>query len=246
GDIDLAIQAMKDGATDFITKPWDNEKLLDTLASAYKQSKIQNALEPVDFSQDLIAEEVSRVFMFLDIKSSTEIAERLGHVKYFSLLNDFFGDISDSIVSHAGEIYQYVGDEVVISWPLEDGLSQANCLNCFFSIVDKMKLLSSSYQEKYQLNPEFKAGLHCGKVTSGMVGTVKKELVFSGEVLNTTSRIEGMCNRYQVNLLVSQSLLDQLPQGMHFTSQEIGEINLRGKQQPMTLFHVQRARRGVS
>lgn len=37
GDIDLAVEAMKKGATDFIVKPWDNKKLLHTVLSAVKQ-----------------------------------------------------------------------------------------------------------------------------------------------------------------------------------------------------------------
>ena len=42
--------------------------------------------------------EEERIFMFLDMKSSTSIAEDLGHVKYFNLLNDYYRDLSDSII----------------------------------------------------------------------------------------------------------------------------------------------------
>ncbi|SEF39906.1 sigma-54-dependent transcriptional regulator [Parabacteroides chinchillae] len=34
-DIDLAVRGIKDGATDFIVKPWDNAKLIETLQTAY-------------------------------------------------------------------------------------------------------------------------------------------------------------------------------------------------------------------
>ena len=36
-DIDLAVRAMKDGAYDFIVKPWNNEKLIETLQNAYNE-----------------------------------------------------------------------------------------------------------------------------------------------------------------------------------------------------------------
>ncbi|MFZ4476487.1 MAG: response regulator, partial [Saprospiraceae bacterium] len=44
GDVDLAVRAIKKGATDFVLKPWDNEKLLATLTSALrlKNSKDEN------------------------------------------------------------------------------------------------------------------------------------------------------------------------------------------------------------
>ena len=38
-DIDLAVRAMKDGAFDFIVKPWNNEKLIETLQNAYNEGR---------------------------------------------------------------------------------------------------------------------------------------------------------------------------------------------------------------
>jgi class 3 adenylate cyclase len=243
GDIDLAIKAMKQGATDFVIKPWDNERLLDAVHNAYKQSLMHVPSEQKTDNGRLgnPAEEVDRVFMFLDIRGSTQIAEELGHVRYFELLNDFFSDISDPVVRHEGEIYQYVGDEVVITWPLKRGVEIGRCVNCFFAISDTIEMRANHYRERYRLVPEFKAGLHHGRVTTGSVGTVKKEVVFSGDVLNTTARIEGLCNRYRANLLVSKSLLDLLPEDLQHLTREIGSFTLRGKKEEVTVFAVERA-----
>lgn len=238
GEIDLAIRSMKEGATDFVTKPWENDKLISTAISAYKQSQMTSRQAVVSPSMPTI--ELSRIFMFLDLRSSTQIAEKLGHVKYFSLLNDFFADISDPIVENHGEIYQYVGDEVVVSWEMEKGIEHAHCLKCFFQISDKIDMLKQQYIERYGLKPKFKAGMHFGKVSQGSVGTIKKEIVYSGEVLNTASRIEELCNRYRVNLLVSKDLADMLPIDDSHITKEIGSINLRGKQEAITLVTIQR------
>ena len=67
-----------------------------------------------------------RIFMFLDLRSSTTIAERLGEEKYFSFIKDVFKDATPSILDSRGEIYQYVGDEIVISWKMENGQKNAN------------------------------------------------------------------------------------------------------------------------
>lgn len=75
--------------------------------------------------------EEERIFMFLDMKSSTAIAEQIGHVRYFEMLKEYFSDLSDSIIKYSGEIYQYVGDEIVVSWKLRNGLLNNNCVNCF-------------------------------------------------------------------------------------------------------------------
>ncbi len=247
GDIDLAIKAIKEGASDFIVKPWDNAKLVSTVIAAYKKglsakyqnNEIGNEQQPDDNYRKPFSE-VERIFMFLDIRSSTTIAEELGHVQYFDLLNDFFRDIAEPISKNKGQIYQYVGDEVVISWPLEDGVSNANCIQCYFDIVDTMGKLNHKYQEKYDVSPSFKAGMHSGKVSTGTVGTLKREIIYTGDVLNTASRIEGLCNKHQVDLLLSKVLVDCLPLNNDFLPKKIGEISLRGKATEIMLFTIER------
>lgn len=244
GDIDLAIKAMKEGATDFVIKPWENERLFEAVNNAFKQSLMHGELsrlaEQPATAQPTAQED--RIFMFLDIRSSTSIAEQLGHEQYFALINDFFSDLSEPVVQHEGEIYQYVGDEVVITWPLERGATHNRCVNCFFAICDTISDRSRHYLDTYRVVPEFKAGLHHGQVTTGSVGKLKKEIVFSGDVLNTTSRIEGLCNRYQVNLLVSDALLEHLDLDLDQDIQprEMGSFLLRGKQKEVVLYALER------
>jgi class 3 adenylate cyclase len=239
GDIDLAIKAIKEGATDFIVKPWDNAKMVATVLAAYKKTveipatvkkRKEKELEDIGMSEE------ERIFMFLDITSSTAIAEQLGHVKYFELLNDFFKDIDEPIERNKGEIYQYVGDEVVVTWPLNLGVENANCLNCFFDIVSTVEKLSEEYIEKYDLIPNFKAGMHYGKVSTGTIGTLKKEIIYTGDVLNTTSRIEGLCNMHGVNVLLSEDLVNKLPRNQEYFPKRIGELILRGKSSKVTLY----------
>jgi adenylate cyclase len=184
--------------------------------------------------------EESRIFMFLDIRSSTTIAEKLGHIKYHNLLNDFIDDINDSIIFSKGEIYQYIGDEVTVSWTMKNGIENENCLKCFFNIVDEIKNKSSRYLERYGIIPDFKTGLHCGEVTIGEVGVIKKEIVFTGDVLNTTARIQELCNTYNVRLLVSKKLIDLLQIKNRYLIKAIGEITLRGKSAKDTLYSMER------
>lgn len=75
-----------------------------------------------------------RIFMFLDLRGSTTIAEKIGEELYFDFIRDFFKDVTPSILANQGEIYQYVGDEVIVSWKKEKGIEQQRALNCFFDI----------------------------------------------------------------------------------------------------------------
>ncbi|MBL3654596.1 adenylate/guanylate cyclase domain-containing protein [Fulvivirga sediminis] len=181
-----------------------------------------------------------RIFMFLDLKSSTTIAEKLGHKRYFKLLNRFFEDVTKAIIEREGEIYQYVGDEVVITWKLEYGVSKANCVRCFFDIEDIIQQKAHKYMEKYGVTPSFKAGLHCGEVTTGEVGTFKKDIIFTGDVLNTTSRIESKCNEFNKRLLISGELALLLPLNDDYEVEELGDLDLRGKRKPVKVHSISR------
>jgi len=179
-----------------------------------------------------------RIFMFMDLRSSTTIAEKLGEQRYFNFLRDIFQHSTASILDSKGEIYQYVGDEIVISWKTLEGIDNANCLNCFFEIQEALKLKAAYYKETYDgIVPEFKAGLHYGYVMAGEIGVVKRDIAFSGDVLNTAARIQQKCNELGVNILLSNFLLDKLNlQTDTFQPKKIGDMELRGKEQKVMLY----------
>lgn len=180
-----------------------------------------------------------RIFMFLDLRSATNIAEKLGEERYFNFLRDVFSFSTPSILDNNGEIYQYVGDEIVISWKVAKGAENANCIKCFFDIQKALKKKEHYFQTNYNIVPEFKAGLHYGYVMAGEIGVVKRDIAFSGDVLNTTSRIQGKCNELGVDILISKFLLDKLNlESDSYHPTEIGDIELKGKEQHVSLFTV--------
>ncbi|RMG22432.1 MAG: hypothetical protein D6730_16435 [Bacteroidetes bacterium] len=180
--------------------------------------------------------EEERIFLFMDIKSSTSLAEKLGHFQWHRLLNDFFFDISEPISRTKGEIYQYVGDEVVISWPKKRGIERLNCIQCFFYCMKKIEARKHRYLKRYGTEPIFKAGLHIGKVVAGEIGDFKRSIVFHGDTINTASRIQSETNRLGLRLLLSARLLEQLDLRGMYTTDYIGEIKLRGKEEKVVLY----------
>lgn len=178
-----------------------------------------------------------RIFMFLDMRSSTSIAERIGDTRYFNLLNDLYADITDPVIYSGGEIYQYVGDEVSVSWRLERGLRNERCIRCFFAIRGKLRRRAEHYRATYGTEPVFKAGFHYGRVTSGTVGLVRRQTIFSGDAVNTAAHIQARCNELGVDNLVSKELLDALPLAAgRFQVVPMGSIPLKGKRTAMELF----------
>ena len=186
--------------------------------------------------------EVERILMFIDLKSSTTIAEELGHLKYSRFIQDCFYYLNRIVDKYDAEIYQYVGDEAVLTWSMKKGINQLNCINLFFEYENKLKKHSKYYMKKYGVAPEFKAGLHAGKIIIAEVGTIKKELAYHGDVINTTSRIQEQCNEYKESLLISEELLTDLKLGTKYKAIPLGNELLEGKSEELKLFAIQKTR----
>lgn len=180
-----------------------------------------------------------RIFMFLDLKNSTPYAEKLGHLKYSRMLQDCFRDIARVVNKYSADIYQYVGDEIVLTWKSERGLSNLNCLRLFFSFRDTLVSRSNYYINKYGIVPEFKAGLNCGHVTVAEIGSFKREIAYHGDVINTASRIQCQCNSYGKKLLASGQLIKRLSGLNGYDVEFTASARLKGKKLPVEIYSVE-------
>ncbi len=182
-------------------------------------------------------QEEFRIFMFLDLKSSTTIAEKLGHVEYSRFVQDCFFDLT-VIEKYKVEIYQYVGDEVVLTWKIKEGDSVNHCLHAYFSYADYLKKRTDYYTMKYGITPFFKAGIHIGFVTVVEVGEIKREIAYHGDTLNIAARIQEQCKTYNKALLVSDSVIKYIKMPCEFEFQKIEEKTLRGKLTTTVIYDV--------
>ena len=185
--------------------------------------------------------EEERIFMFLDLSSSTQIAEKIGHLKFHVFLNEFFYDITDAILAAEGEIYKYVGDEVIVSWRVMDGIKNNRCIQSFFEIQKSIREKKDKYLDKFGYIPHCRAGIHCGPVIVGEMGDYKREIAFLGDTVNTTARIQEACKEYRSDLLVSSGFLEKLSLASDYKVKRIGEIRLKGKEILVELFGIERA-----
>ena len=181
-------------------------------------------------------EEVDRIFLFIDLKSSTSIAEKLGNLRYSEFLIDYFDDMTDAILMSKAEVYQYIGDEIVLTWSFAEGIKDARCTHCFFDIRNYIELNKKRYLRKYGVYPEFKAAMHAGNVSVTWIGTIKKEIVYHGDVLNTTARLQEKCKDYEQYFLVSEYMLESLRLPEYLKTEYVGEYQLKGKMEKVKIF----------
>jgi class 3 adenylate cyclase len=178
----------------------------------------------------------SRVFLFLDLADSTGLAERLGEIGVQALIARFYFDIAQPIARHGGEIYQYRGDEISVTWPLDAGIRNATCVACALAIQARIAARAAGYQRDFGAVPTFRIGLHAGPVVVGEVGDERREIMFFGDTINSAARIQSLCKELGQALCISGDLLERLSLPATVRATTLGRFQLRGRQQATEVF----------
>lgn len=181
-----------------------------------------------------------RFFLFVDVVGSTPLAERLGPAAANHFLDRVFLLASDPVDDHHGEVHQYVGDEMVITWKVPEGGVAARPLACFFAIERALTDAAASFTTEFGAVPRLRGALHAGSVITGEVGGSRRAIVFHGDVMNTTSRIENATRDLKRSFLVSEEALSRLDGCEPYEFADLGPQHLRGRETPVHLYAVER------
>lgn len=203
------------------------------------QNKIgHNSFLPMIMGKYHKPKEENRIFLFIDLKSSSFTAEKLGHVKYSQLIQSCFRDLSDIAIKYNGEIYQFVGDEAVITWKAKNKNNFVNAVQLYHSFKSELEKKSHLYYYQYGVMPKFKGAIHSGKVMVAEVGGfLKTEIAYHGDVLNTAARMLEFCKPLHTGLLISEEIFDNIQSAkspLNFSNE--GIIKLRGKNKRINVY----------
>jgi adenylate cyclase len=169
-----------------------------------------------------------RVFLLVDLRGSSQIAEELGNLRYHAFLKRFISDVTASAMRYRGEVHRYVGDEVILTWTAEEGIRDARCIRTVFAISESLKAARTEYEADFGIAPGFRAGLHLGPVVTGEIGTIKHEIAFLGDTLNAAARIEQACKELHQEFLASADVVSALDLPGDIAAESLGRIELRG------------------
>ena len=176
-----------------------------------------------------------RTVMFIDLVDSTTIAEHLGHKRYFRFIRDFIYFISVALLENDGQIYQYVGDEVVVSWVVKKPNANRKCLQALLDCKRILQRNKNYFKKQYGVIPEFRAGIHTGEVTIGEIGIIKKDLAMSGDTMNTAARLRSATGELDEKVIISKDFASQTNL-KNWNAVNLGQIDLKGKESAMELF----------
>ncbi|MBC7873383.1 MAG: adenylate/guanylate cyclase domain-containing protein [Ferruginibacter sp.] len=208
--------------------------ILTQLALEINHRYSQGVFFNIIIGKYLQPQEEKRIIMFIDLKNSTPIAQKLGHKEYFKFIRDVIYCLSAGVAEYNGRIYQYVGDEVVAWWPCT-GKNARKAVN---ALIQARKIINKNaevFKRGHDILPEYKVGIHAGNVTIGQVGITKKDLVMSGDTINTASRICAACTELNQKFVVSKEM-NELLEMKDWQSESLGMVELKGKNESIELF----------
>lgn len=185
-----------------------------------------------------------RVFLLIDMRNSTGLAERLGPVRFHELLNWFLRDISDAALECDAEIHKYVGDEAILTWPIDRALADGACLACPFIVQDNIARSGERYRSRFGVMPRFRAALHCGEIVAGEIGDVRREIAYVGDTLNTTARLLDAAKSLGRDVLVSADLLQRTNLPANVRAAALPTLEVRGRSAPLAIAALERSTPG--
>ena len=182
-----------------------------------------------------------RFFLFVDVIGSTAIAERLGPLQAHRFLAAVFSATAEPIAACHGEIYQYVGDEIVVTWTEEEGKQDARPLRCFFLMAQALLDQRESFRELFGVEPALRSALHLGDVIAGEVGEQRRAIVYHGDVMNTASRLEQATRELGCRFIASAAAIESFSLQQEFQLKDLGALSLRGRKQAIRAWAIDAA-----
>lgn len=196
-------------------------------------------LLPILFGKYNTPQEEERIFLFMDLKSSTTLAEQLGHLKYSSMIREAIFDINELVPKFDAEVYQYVGDEIVITWRIKEGLEYFKCVEFYFACERQFEKRSRFYKKRYGQLPFFKAGMNMGIVAAVEIGEVKRDIAYHGDTINIAARIQSKCNDLGKVFLASRKFAPILEKSNKYLIEEMGNLKLKGKVKEVAIISIE-------
>jgi adenylate cyclase len=171
----------------------------------------------------------NRFVLFVDIAGSTALAESLGGPAIHRLLDRTFRLLTLSVVDYRGEVLNYVGDEVIVTWPERDGAIDCRPLRCFVAMRDELARAGSQLEREFGVVPRIRGSLHFGPVIIGEIGDVKRAIVFNGDVMNTAARLEELSRQVDGGFLASRAAMQRFSSAPPFAVRDLGRLPIRGR-----------------
>ena len=190
-----------------------------------------------------IGQERYLVSLFVDMRGSTQLAEKRLPFDTVFIVNRFLGAVSQAVVENGGQPNQFVGDGMLALFGLSADPQEAcrQALKAAAGIATHIDELNELLSHDLRQPIRFGIGIHGGEVIIGDIG-YRDHIVFTalGDAVNVAARLQDMTKTLACEAIVSEEVRrtagladDALPQQ---------EVAIRGRDEPMAVRVVADAR----
>lgn len=178
----------------------------------------------------------NRIFMFVDVVGSTAAAQKIGDINFHKYLNRLFTLFDGPINRFGGEVHSYVGDAIIITWPLSSkSKKNARVLLTAKHIVELCSVNAEKIEGEFGEKPRIRLAINGGPIVAGETGFSKRQITYLGDTINITSRIEHLAKELNQDYLISTNLLASMELPDDIQASSLGEFPMKGAKNKMGL-----------
>ncbi len=220
---------------------------LQMMFGKYIAPEVIEVLMRQDGLQRLAGEKQDVSVLFADIRGFTSLCDEMPPHKVILLLNEFFTELTETIIEHHGIIDKYSGDNImaIFGAPAELPYHEQAAVLAAIGMQEKFTLLKDSWKSIYRADAGLGIGINCGQAIVGNVGCYHKiSYTAIGDVVNIAARFEQIARDGQI--IIGENLRERLSDeflsrnGLALAVQE--PVSIRGKKGLHTTWTIRRER----
>ena len=203
--------------------------------------QVAEALLGSEGGAELGGREVEAVVLFTDLRNFTALSERFEPQEIVDFLNEYFTMIVEAVHAEGGVLDKFIGDAAMAVFGLEGGASLGDApdraLRAALAMRRGLGPVNARLVERGLPQIDSGVGLHLGTMVAGNIGSEDRlEYTVIGDVVNTASRLEGLCKEAQNPLLLSSNCYDHLSEPLQRHLVSLGGFAVKGKAEALSVF----------
>lgn len=176
---------------------------------------------------------------FIDIRQFNALSENMSASQCFSFLNSFFDFVEPMVTSFGGQVYQFIGNRVVCTFPLHKGGFANNALHASVSIQDHLVVYNRGRIRAGYETIKVSCGISTGMAAFGVCGSQHRFGIGAfGAAMNVSSQSLEVCKELDIGIVITASTYDKVENPSDFLIRPIGSHSLKGMKEPVKLFEV--------
>jgi len=217
----------------------EERRVIKDMFARYMSSEVMTSLLETPDSIKLGGDKREATVFFADIRGYTSFSENRDPEVIVEILNEYFSEAVENIVSHKGYIDKFIGDCIMAVWgvpmaPEKDDAVKA--VSCAIAIQDLVRSAKRKFFRKNDASHlRIGIGINTGYLVAGNLGSIQRmDYSVIGDTVNLAARLEEAAGADEI--IISQATRDKI--GDAFALEKRESILVKGKEKSIQIYNV--------